>query len=118
MSKEEFQVILDRQQQSGLSIRDFCINESYTVSSFHYWKSKFGLSRPYKSNFREDSIFSGIAPVSIKSSPLSASHQDTNQGEISIKFPGGLEVVFTGRAQTDIALQVLNQVYSAYVLAK
>jgi putative transposase len=40
VSKEEFKAILDRQQQSGLSIRDFCSNEAYTVSSFHYWKSK------------------------------------------------------------------------------
>jgi putative transposase len=49
VSKEEFKAILDRQQQSGLSIRDFCSNEAYTVSSFHYWKSKFGFARAYRS---------------------------------------------------------------------
>ncbi len=37
-------VILERRQSRGLSIKDFCANESYTVSSFHYWKSKFGLT--------------------------------------------------------------------------
>ena len=47
MSKEEFLEILSRQQQSGLTIKDFCVNEAYTESSFYYWKSKFGLSRPY-----------------------------------------------------------------------
>ena len=47
MSKEEFLEILSRQQRSGLTIKDFCVNEAYTESSFYYWKGKFGLSRPY-----------------------------------------------------------------------
>ena len=48
MSKEEFIEILSRQQRSGLTIKDFCINEAYTESSFYYWKGKFGLSRRYR----------------------------------------------------------------------
>ncbi len=122
ISKEEFKAILDRQQQSGLSIRDFCSNESYTVSSFHYWKSKFGFARPYRSQSREESAPPGIAPVSFKSAQLSSVStpqlQDGSSGEITIKFPGGVEVSFSGQRQTEIALQVLNQLYSAYVLAK
>lgn len=42
MNKEEFLEILSRQQRSGLTIKDFCINEAYTESSFYYWKGKFG----------------------------------------------------------------------------
>lgn len=34
MSKEEFLEILSRQQRSGLTIKDFCVNEAYTESSF------------------------------------------------------------------------------------
>ena len=36
MSKEEFLEILSRQQQSGLTIKDFCVNEAYsrTVPNF------------------------------------------------------------------------------------
>lgn len=37
MSKEEFLEILSRQQRSGLTIKDFCVNEAYTESSFYYW---------------------------------------------------------------------------------
>lgn len=122
ISKEEFKAILDRQQQSGLSIRDFCSNEAYTVSSFHYWKSKFGFARPYRSQSREQVVPPAIAPVSLKSalpgSVCSSQPQDVTPGEIAIKFPGGVEVSFSGQRQTEIALQVLNQLYSAYVLAK
>ena len=122
ISKEEFKVILDRQQQSGLSIRDFCSNEAYTVSSFHYWKSKFGFARSYRSQSREELVSPAIAPVSFKSalpgSVCSSQPQDVTPGEITIKFPGGVEVSFSGQRQTEIALQMLNQLYSAYVLAK
>lgn len=32
MSKEEFLEILSRQQRSGLTIKDFCVNAAYTES--------------------------------------------------------------------------------------
>lgn len=47
MSKEDFLEILSRQQRSGLMIKDFCINETYTESNFYYWKEKFDLPQPY-----------------------------------------------------------------------
>lgn len=53
MSKEEFLSVYERQQSSGLTIRDFCENEAYSASCFHYWKKKFGLSRAYTSNLNK-----------------------------------------------------------------
>jgi hypothetical protein len=64
VSKEEFLAILERQQKSGLSIKDFCANESYTVSSFHYWKTKFGLTRPYN-NHAPDAPTDMLAPINL-----------------------------------------------------
>ena len=122
ISKEEFMAILDRQQRSGLTIRDFCSNEAYSVSGFHYWKKKFGLAKPYRSQRNAEIAPSGIAPVSIKpvasESVSTVKSDDSVSGEIVFKFPGGVEVSFTGQRQTEIALQVLNQIYSTYVLAK
>ena len=34
MSKEEFLPVYERQQASGLTIRDFCENEAYLFSCF------------------------------------------------------------------------------------
>ncbi len=56
-------VILERQQSSGLSIKDFCSNESYVVSSFHYRKSKFGLTRPYNNHAGETAV-DKLTPIS------------------------------------------------------
>ncbi|WP_416349511.1 IS66 family insertion sequence element accessory protein TnpA [Proteiniphilum sp.] len=50
ISKEEFIMILERQQQSRLSIKDFCENESYIRLSFYYWKSKLGIGLPYNNH--------------------------------------------------------------------
>ena len=66
MSKEEFIEILSRQQRSGLTIKDFCINEAYTESSFYYWKVKFGLSMRYHMD-RHSSSLEEFAPLA---SPL------------------------------------------------
>lgn len=40
MSREKFISVLFRQQQSGLSIADFCENEGYSRSRFYLWKQK------------------------------------------------------------------------------
>ena len=120
ISKEEFLAILERQQKSGLSIKDFCANESYTVSSFHYWKSKFGLSRSYNNNTSEAPT-STLTPISINlpvKSPatVSGTSPRSSQGEIRIKLPGGIQVSFIGSAQTEIAINLLNQICSRHVL--
>lgn len=120
VSKEEFLAILERQQKSGLSIKDFCANESYTVSSFHYWKSKFRLTRPYNNNSPETPTDT-LAPISVNlpaKAPATVPGSSTrnSQGEIRIKFPGGIQVSFIGSAQSEIAMNLLNQICSRHVL--
>ena len=114
-------VILERQQSSGLSIKDFCTNESYTVSSFHYWKSKFGLTRPYN-NHAHETAMDKLAPISFKLSenkPALNTVPSVNIiGEIKIKLPGGIQVSFIGSTQTEAAIKLLAQICSAHVLPK
>ena len=55
MSKEEFIEILSRQQRSGLTIKDFCINEAYTESSFYIGKESLA--------YRGVIIWIGILPL-------------------------------------------------------
>ena len=114
-------VILERQQSSGLSIKDFCSNESYTVSSFHYWKSKFGLTRPYNNHSRATAV-EKLTPISFnlpekKSAPETAL-SGSSKGEIRIKLPGGIQVSFIGTSQTEAAINLLAQICSSHVLPK
>lgn len=120
ISKEEFIRILERQQESGLSIKDFCENESYTRSSFYYWKSKFGVSRPYNNHLKE-APSGELTPISIhlpeKNQPAPRpAGRNSRGGEITIKFPGGIHASFKGGAQSGMAMNLLNQILSGHVL--
>ena len=116
MSKEEFLEILSRQQRSGLTIKDFCVNEAYTESSFYYWKGKFGLSRPYHA---ERSPSEEFAPVNLTSPSTSNPSYDRvamGSGEIRIEFPGGIIARCSGMAESHAAMQLLTQIFGHHVL--
>ena len=116
MSKEEFIEILSRQQRSGLTIKDFCVNEAYTESSFYYWKGKFGLSRPYHA---ERSSSEEFAPVNLTSPSTSNPSYDRvamGSREIRIEFPGGIIALFNGMAESHAAMQLLTQICGHHVL--
>ncbi len=120
MSKEEFLEILSRQQLSGLTIKDFCVNEVYTPSSFYYWKSKFGLSRPYHSN-RPSSSLEEFAPVNLSRPSFSNAGYDrvtSECGEIQIEFPGGITARFIGVSESHAAMQLLTQICTHHVLSE
>lgn len=116
MNKDEFLSILDRQRQSGLSIKDFCENEAYPASCFYYWKSKYGLSEKARVNNPVD----GFAPVRFLSSPPACSESnlvDSLRDEtITIEFPTGMKIHFRGSSQSATALQVITQISCAHVL--
>ncbi len=118
MSKEDFLVILTRQQQSGLSIKDFCENEAYPASCFHYWKSKYGLSRSYGSVSGSSST--EFAPVSFRSAssalPQELPGEDSTNGSITIEFPNGVKIHFRGSSESGTALQVITQLCHSHVL--
>lgn len=120
ISKEEFIKILERQQKSGLSIKDFCENESYTRSSFYYWKSKYGLGRSYN-NHAGDSTVMELTPIKInppakRASPSSHAVKNVHGGEITVILPGGVRVSFKGGAQCEMAMGLLDQIFSSHVL--
>lgn len=40
MTEALFQDLLNRQKDSGLTVRDFCVNEGIVPSTFYYWLKK------------------------------------------------------------------------------
>lgn len=121
MSKESFLSILCRQQRSGLSIKDFCQNEGYCLSNFHYWKSKFGLTGDSgRRASRVGELSEGFAPVRLSrefhpTSP-SVNREDISSDEIMISFPGGIQIHFRGNASSESAVKLISQIYQSHVL--
>jgi len=63
-SETKFLAFYQRQQQSGLSVREFCSNEGIATSTFYYWYKKLRIQGA-KQKF---------IPLMVKSSPLASHH--------------------------------------------
>ena len=55
--------LLERQCQSGLSVKAFCRNKAYYSATFYYWKKKFCALVPTGSPPRTNDHAEDFAPV-------------------------------------------------------
>lgn len=60
LTKSKFLELHRRQQESGLTVKEFCSNEAISPATFYYWKKKLSKN----SNSRQDFI-----PLVLKNSP-------------------------------------------------
>lgn len=60
LTKSKFQDLHRRQQESGLTIKEFCFNEAIAPATFYYWKKK--LNKNSKDN-------PDFIPLVVKPSP-------------------------------------------------
>ena len=89
MSKEEFLALYKRQQSSGLTIKDFCDNESYPASCFHYWKKKYGLSHPYTKH--TEPTGDSFIPLNINHTPAIPT-SSCGDRRVTIELPSGIKI--------------------------
>ena len=113
LDETKFITLLNRQQESGLSIKDFCSNEGIAKSSFYYWKKKLKKTTPSK----------GFIPLVIKSSrPVLQKHikdhqtisidHDQIEGDplLEVVYPNGTMI----RIKKDIDLSKLQALIYLY----
>ncbi len=52
MQKEDrYRELLAQQQESGLTIKEFCSNHGIALATFHYWKKKLCSKKPGRKDF-------------------------------------------------------------------
>ena len=107
MNKDQFLSLLSQQQSSGLTIKQFCQEQSINISTFTYWKRKLQLTTPKVSKPQPTSE---LIPMQIQHSAPSS----TSAGGMIIQLPNGVQLEF---AQSDdkVALQTLNILCNRYV---
>jgi transposase-like protein len=106
LSESKFLEIYRRQQESGLTVKDFCSNEGIADSTFYYWYKKVR-----KKSSKQDFI-----PLVVKTSPshLTPKHSETRPSvEDSLEMDDVLlEVVYPNgtrlRIKKDIDLTQLR----------
>jgi hypothetical protein len=120
LSESKFLELYRRQQETGLTVKDFCSNEGIAESTFYYWRKKL----------RKKSVAQNFIPLVVKSSQsLSArtyvkSHPPVlESGEMPARPTGGnddvlLEVVYPNgtklRIKKDIDLTHLRALVCLY----
>ena len=109
MSKEEFLALYKRQQSSGLTIKDFCDNESYSASCFHYWKKKYGLSHPYSklTGPMDDSFI----PLNITHTPAISTSSSGNN-HVTIELPSGIKIHLNSLSNPEIIYGLISKLCS------
>lgn len=105
MSKEEFLTVYERQQSSGWTIRDFCENESYSASCFHYWKKKFGLSHAYTNHPKKVSEDTFI-PLHFSHS---GKHPSAPNTDVIIELPSGIKIRLDSRGNPELLLGLIHK---------
>ena len=126
MSREKFISVLFRQQQSGLSIADFCENEGYSRSRFYLWKQKYASRLGVKDSFvpiviNGDTPSPGISHETPLPSPqpsVPSPLKGKDSSEISLELPNGLKLKFKGSSGCEAALNLISKIYNANVLPK
>jgi len=98
MQKEaRFRELIREQQESGLTIKEFCSNHSVPPSTFHYWKKKFA----------RESGRNAFIPLVVKPTEMGVTKGST-YSEMNTGNPAKLELVFPNgtilRVQHDLDL--------------
>ena len=113
LNESKFRELYNRQQESGLTVTDFCSNEGIPESTFYYWRKKLHKSRGAAKDF---------IPLVVKSSPgLSAQNYTKGQQSISgntatddvlpeLIYPNGTKL----RIKNDIDLNRLRALVCLY----
>lgn len=134
MNREKFISVLFRQQQSGLSIADFCENEGYSRSRFYLWKQTYGITeRELLAEASRLGVKDNFVPIVINGdtpspdisheAPLPSPHptfplKGKDNSEISLELPNGLKLKFKGSSGCEAALNLISKIYNANVLPK
>ena len=106
MSKEEFLALYQRQQSSGLTIKDFCDNESYPASCFHYWKKKYGLSPSYSKH--AEPIGDSFISLNINAIPTSS----CGDRHVTIELPSGIKIHLNILSNPEIIYGLISKLCS------
>ena len=118
MVRNQFIQINNRRLMNGLTIKEFCEHEGYSLNSFNYWLKKYRLSKSYNKKELPEGTFSEIKLSGSKpdaaNNPLPSPHIDNE--EISLYFPNGFHIRFSGKSNSASAMDLVAKILSANVL--
>ena len=115
LTANQFQSIYKEFLESGLTIRDFCVNHHIRESKFYYWHNKLKGQLPPKRGFIPvvfDNVQkprSSYVPTSVQNRPKTISDPDTASNTISceISYPNGVSLKLNGVTDPELLRSLL-----------
>ena len=114
MTEASFQELLNRRKESGLTVRDFCLNEGIAESIYYYWLKKLKKREAQPKEFIP--LFVNHQLTTFKKNQFSrlvpAGSEQDQQGDIQLEFvfPNGTRLLV--RNQVELALlQTIAHLY-------
>ena len=111
----QFQSIYKEFLESGLTIRDFCVNHHMRESKFYYWHNKLKGELPPKRGFIPV-VFDNLqktrssqvpAPVQNRSTTFSDSNAASSPISCEISYPNGVSIKLNGVTDPEMLRSLL-----------
>lgn len=98
LNEKKFMALYDEFLSSGLSVKDYCLNQHMSEAKFYYWQNKLKKQLPPKSGF-VPVVFDNRGDIPTRRTPLInhplvAKKSDTPAPGVfcEITYPGGVSV--------------------------
>ena len=102
LNEKKFRVLYDEFVSSGLTVRDYCVNQHFCEAKFYYWQNKLKGQLPPKRGF-VPVVFDGGKQSFRVPAPVHKPGQGFCEGASAnqslcceISYPGGVSVKLSG----------------------
>ena len=113
LNEKKFRAIYDEFLSSGLSVRDYCLNQHFNEAKFYYWQNKLKSDLPPKRGF-VPVVFDNRGEIpsrrtSLTDHPLIAKKGDAPAPAVfcEISYPSGVSVKFSGMPNMQVLESLL-----------
>ena len=113
LNEKKFWAIYDDYLESGLSVRDYCLNQKMTESKLFYWQNRLKGLLPPKRGFvpvifgSDQQETSAHLPVALKDHPGNNPISSPAALSCEISYPNGICVKVNGLADLEMVRSLL-----------
>lgn len=119
MNETEFRIIYNDYLESGLTVRDYCLNQNMGEAKFFYWQNKLRGLLPPKKGF-VPVVFSGDQQFPSQKLPATLKNRQDHQIKqtssaagfsCEIYYPNGIIVKFNGLTDLEMIHSLLGSMH-------